>query len=78
MLELLGDALIASMLADEEELPQSKQVRGGIRASREIEKLLGAEIKSVRPGAGDARAAGRKGRGRVYLGLSSGASPQGL
>jgi ParB family chromosome partitioning protein len=49
VLEILGDALIASLLADEEELPQSKQVRGGIRASREVEKLLGADIKSVRP-----------------------------
>jgi hypothetical protein len=49
VLEILADALIASLLADEEELPQSKQVRGGIRDSREVEKLLGAEIKSVRP-----------------------------
>ena len=49
VLEILGDALIASLLADEEELPQSKRVRGGIRASREVEKLLGADIKSVRP-----------------------------
>jgi ParB/RepB/Spo0J family partition protein len=49
VLEILGDALIASLIADEEELPQSKQVRGGIRASCEIEKLLGADIKSVRP-----------------------------
>ncbi len=49
VLEILGDALIASLLADEEELPQSKRVRGGIRASRGVEKLLGADIKSVRP-----------------------------
>jgi ParB/RepB/Spo0J family partition protein len=49
VLELLSDALIASLLADEEELPQSKQVRGGIRVSQEVQKLLGADIKSVRP-----------------------------
>ncbi|HWB70156.1 MAG TPA: ParB/RepB/Spo0J family partition protein, partial [Solirubrobacterales bacterium] len=49
VLEILADALIASLLADEDELPQSKQVRGGIRVSQEVEKLLGAEIKSGRP-----------------------------
>jgi ParB/RepB/Spo0J family partition protein len=47
--ELVGDAMIASLLADENELPQSKQVRGGLRASAEVEKLLSADIKSVRP-----------------------------
>lgn len=49
VLELLGDAVIASFLADEGELPQSKQVRGGIRVSAEVEELLAADIKSVRP-----------------------------
>jgi len=47
--ELVGDAMIASLLADENELPQSKRVRGGLRASAEVEKLLSADIKSVRP-----------------------------
>jgi ParB/RepB/Spo0J family partition protein len=47
--ELVGDAMIASLLADENELPQSKRVRGGLRASAEVEKLLSTDIKSVRP-----------------------------
>jgi ParB/RepB/Spo0J family partition protein len=47
--ELVGDAMIASLLADENELPQSKRVHGGLRASAEVEKLLSADIKSVRP-----------------------------
>jgi ParB/RepB/Spo0J family partition protein len=47
--ELVGDAMIASLLADENELPQSKRVRGGLRASAEVEKLLSVDIKSVRP-----------------------------
>lgn len=49
VLELLGDAVIASLLADEQELAQSKRVRGGIRAGAEVTKLLAADIKSVRP-----------------------------
>lgn len=47
--EIVGDAMVASLLADENELPQSKRVRGGLRASAEVEKLLSADIKSVRP-----------------------------
>jgi ParB/RepB/Spo0J family partition protein len=49
VLELLGDAVIASLLADEGELPKSKQVRGGVRVPAEVERLLAADIKSVRP-----------------------------
>lgn len=49
VLELLGDAVIASLLADEEELPQSKRVGGIVAAGAEVEKLLAADIKSVRP-----------------------------
>ncbi len=47
--EIIGDAMVASLLADENELPQSKRVRGGLRASAGVEKLLSADIKSVRP-----------------------------
>lgn len=47
--EIVGDAMVASLLADENELPQSKRVRGGLRASAEVKKLLFADIKSVRP-----------------------------
>jgi hypothetical protein len=49
VLELLGDAVIASLLADEEELPQSKRVWGSLSAEEEARKLLAADIKSVRP-----------------------------
>jgi ParB/RepB/Spo0J family partition protein len=47
--EIVGDAMVASLLADEDELPQSKQVRSGLRASAEVAKLLSADVKSVRP-----------------------------
>jgi ParB/RepB/Spo0J family partition protein len=49
VLEILGDALIASLLADEEELPQSRRVCSGLHAGLEVRKLLGADIKSIRP-----------------------------
>jgi ParB/RepB/Spo0J family partition protein len=49
VLEITGDAMIASMLAEESELPQSKRVRGGIRISNQLEKLMAADIRSVRP-----------------------------
>jgi ParB/RepB/Spo0J family partition protein len=49
VLELAADAVIASLIADEEELPQSKRVWGGIAAHAEVERLLAADIKSVRP-----------------------------
>lgn len=49
VLELAGDALIAALTADEEELPQSKRVHDGISARAEVEQLLSADIKSVRP-----------------------------
>jgi ParB family chromosome partitioning protein len=49
VLELtVGDALVASFLADENELPQSKRVGGGIYDPA-VEKLLSADTKSVRP-----------------------------
>lgn len=49
VLELMTDALIASILADERELPQSRRVRSEVRARGEVEQLLGTEIKWVRP-----------------------------
>ncbi|HEX6688911.1 MAG TPA: ParB/RepB/Spo0J family partition protein [Solirubrobacterales bacterium] len=49
VLELVvGDAVVASILADEHELPQSKRVGGGIY-DPDIEKLLNSDLKSVRP-----------------------------
>ncbi len=48
VLELAGDSLVASWLADEDELPQSKRAHGSIYDPK-VEKLLSADIKSVRP-----------------------------
>jgi hypothetical protein len=59
VLKLIGDALIASLTADEEELPQSRRVRSGIRTSREVEKLLGADIKVGAAGRQRRRKSGR-------------------
>lgn len=47
--EIVGDAMIASLIADEQELPQSKRVRGELKAAPKVLKLLSADIKSVRP-----------------------------
>ncbi len=49
VLELVGDALVASLIADEEELPQSKRTGSCIPARAKVEELLAADIKSVRP-----------------------------
>lgn len=49
VLELtVGDAVVASILVDEQELPQSKRVGGRVYDSS-AEKLLRADLKSVRP-----------------------------
>ena len=48
-LELIGDAVVASLLADPEELPLSKRTYSFLAAEEEVEKLLAADIKSVRP-----------------------------
>jgi ParB/RepB/Spo0J family partition protein len=47
--ELLADALIAGLLADQAELPQSKRVRVGTHADEAVAKLLAADIKAVKP-----------------------------
>lgn len=49
VLELIGDAVVASLLADPEELPQSKRTYSHLAAKEEVEALLAADIKSVRP-----------------------------
>lgn len=49
VLELAGDAVVASLLADPEELPQSKRSYSHLAAKEEVAKLLAADIKSVRP-----------------------------
>lgn len=47
VLELLADALLAAVLADERELPQSKRI--GWSARPPVAKALSAEIKEVKP-----------------------------
>jgi ParB/RepB/Spo0J family partition protein len=49
VLELLADALIAVILADERELPQSRRIPYWLRPEAAVKKLLAADIKSVRP-----------------------------
>lgn len=48
-LELIGDSIVASLLADPEELPQSRRCYSRLAAREEVERLLAADIKSVRP-----------------------------
>jgi ParB/RepB/Spo0J family partition protein len=47
--ELLGDALIAGLLADQSELALSKRVRWWTGAEEQVRKLLAADIKAVKP-----------------------------
>jgi ParB/RepB/Spo0J family partition protein len=47
--ELLADALIAGLLADQAELPQSKRIRWGLRADDSVAKLLAADMRAVKP-----------------------------
>lgn len=56
VLELLADALIAALVADEAAVPQSGRVHWYSPARDKVEELLAAEIKAVRP----RRARGRK------------------
>lgn len=48
-MELLADALIAGLLADQAELPRTRRVASGIRADEEVARLLAADIKAVKP-----------------------------
>jgi ParB/RepB/Spo0J family partition protein len=50
ILELLADALVAALSADERELAQSRRIHWWAPAGERIEKLLAADAKSVRPG----------------------------
>jgi ParB/RepB/Spo0J family partition protein len=48
VLELLADALIASIAADQREVPQSRRVAYWLRCEAAVKKLLAADFKSVR------------------------------
>jgi len=47
--ELLADALIAGLLADQAELARTKRAPFGVRADAEVAKLLAADMKAVKP-----------------------------
>jgi ParB/RepB/Spo0J family partition protein len=49
VLELLADALIAATVADQRELALSRRVNYWVPAEERVKKLLGADVKSVRP-----------------------------
>lgn len=49
ILELLSDALIAALAADQLELPRSKRISWWSSAEKQVAKALAAEIKSARP-----------------------------
>jgi ParB/RepB/Spo0J family partition protein len=49
VLELLTDALIAGLIADDSELPQSQRRTWWTRAQAQIQKLLDPDIKAVKP-----------------------------
>jgi ParB/RepB/Spo0J family partition protein len=55
VLELLGDALIAGIAADQSEMAQSKRVRWVCGSGEQVQKLLAADIKAVKPGRGTKR-----------------------
>jgi ParB/RepB/Spo0J family partition protein len=49
VIELLADALIAGLVADQAELPQSRRIRWWSGAEEKVKKLLAADIKAVKP-----------------------------
>jgi ParB family transcriptional regulator, chromosome partitioning protein len=50
VLELLADTLIAAMVSDESELPQSRRILWWSPVGDKVRKLLAGDIKSVKPG----------------------------
>ncbi|HVY77344.1 MAG TPA: hypothetical protein VG898_02445, partial [Solirubrobacterales bacterium] len=47
--EILIDAVIAGLLADQSELPRSKRIGWGTGAEAQVRKLLASELKAVKP-----------------------------
>ena len=50
VLELLADTVIAALLSEEAELPQSRRIHWWSPAGDKVKKLLASDIKAVRPG----------------------------
>ena len=49
VLEVMSEALIAALLADEHQLPQSKRIRWYPPFEAKVEKLLASDMKAARP-----------------------------
>jgi hypothetical protein len=49
-LELVADTLIAALVSEEAELPQSRRIHWSSPVGDRVKKLLTADIKAVRPG----------------------------
>jgi ParB family chromosome partitioning protein len=49
VVEILAEALVAALLADEHELAQSKRIHWHTPAASEVKKLLASDIKAARP-----------------------------
>jgi ParB family transcriptional regulator, chromosome partitioning protein len=50
VLELLADTLIAALVSDESELPQSRRIHWWSPVGDKVRRLLASDIKSVKPG----------------------------
>lgn len=50
VLELLADTLIAALVSDEAELPQSRRIHWWSPAGDKVKKLLASDVKAVKPG----------------------------
>jgi ParB/RepB/Spo0J family partition protein len=50
VLELLADTLIAALVSDEAELPQSRRIHWWSPVGDKVKKLLASDIKAVKPG----------------------------
>jgi ParB/RepB/Spo0J family partition protein len=50
VLELLADTLIAALISDEAELPQSRRIQWWSPVGDKVKKLLATDIKAVKPG----------------------------
>ncbi len=49
VLEVLGEALVSGLVADERELPQSQRIHWSTPVRSRVEKLLASDIKVLRP-----------------------------
>jgi hypothetical protein len=50
VLELLADTLIAALVSDEAELPQTRRIHWWTPVGDRVKKLLANDIKTVKPG----------------------------